>query len=132
MSINFTPHPATVLMCDYSTGFVPPEMVKRRLVIVLSASLAPEPYLVVPLSTTVPHKIRPHHVRLRRGRYAFLRGKGDVWVKCNLIAAVAPIRLDRLQYGPLWIAPTIDRADFDAVRVGVLHALGLGHLTSGR
>ena len=36
MPITFHPHPGTVLICDFFTGFQPPEMVKRRHVVVVS------------------------------------------------------------------------------------------------
>jgi mRNA interferase MazF len=134
MPIHFLPRQATVLICDFSTGFIPPEMVKRRPVIIISPRLHERrgPHLVVPLSNTRPDEILAHHVRLRAGRYSFLRPGVDSWVKCNLIAAVAPVRLDRLRQGRHWIAPMIDRADFEAVQLGVLHALALQHLTRVR
>ena len=54
MPIRFPPVPGQVLLCDYDTGFRPPEMVKKRLAVVVSPRL---PYrdglcTVVPLSTT--------------------------------------------------------------------------------
>lgn len=56
MPIRFPPVPGQVLVCNYDTGFKPPEMVKERLVVVVSPRL---PYrddlcTVVPLSTTPP------------------------------------------------------------------------------
>jgi len=131
MPITFAPHPGTVLMCDYGTGFVPPEMVKRRPVVVVSPTTGRRlgPYLVVPLSTTVPRVVELFHVRIPAGRYGFLRSPLDVWAKCDTLAAVAPARLDRLRADGRWSAPTIEIGDFHAIQRGVLHALGLGRLT---
>lgn len=36
MPIKFPVAPGTVLLCDYSTGFLPPEMVKLKPAIVVS------------------------------------------------------------------------------------------------
>jgi mRNA interferase MazF len=30
MPLKFHPEPGTILICDYTTGFIAPEMVKRR------------------------------------------------------------------------------------------------------
>jgi mRNA interferase MazF len=57
MPITFIPDAGDVLMCDFSTGFVPPEMVKTRRVIVLSPrnrARIPGTYIVVPISKTAP------------------------------------------------------------------------------
>ncbi len=57
MPITFVPDPGDVLMCDFTTGFQPPEMVKVRKVVVLSPrsrTAMPDTLLVVPLSKTAP------------------------------------------------------------------------------
>jgi uncharacterized protein YifN (PemK superfamily) len=130
MPITFAPRPGTVLMCDYRTGFVPPEMVKRRPVVVVApAWRGPHgPFLVVPLSTTAPRPVKLFHVRIPAGRYAFLSPSLDVWAKCDVLAAVAPARLGRLHWSGLR-APTIEPEDFRSIQRGVLHALGLSALT---
>lgn len=54
MSLRFPPKLGTIVICDYSTGFCPPEMVKHRLAIVVSPRLPHRDGLctVVPLSAT--------------------------------------------------------------------------------
>lgn len=74
MPITFSPKPGTVLLCDYDLGrtaHVPPDMTKRRPVVVVSPrsrhhfrSLI----LVVPLSTVAPAFADELSVRIRRGR----------------------------------------------------------------
>ena len=56
MPISFPVARSTILLCDYSTGFREPEMVKRRPVVVVSHRLPRRDGLctVVPLSTTPP------------------------------------------------------------------------------
>ena len=57
MAIRHPVPPGTVLLCDYSTGFREPEMVKRRLALVVSPRLPRRDGLctVVPLSESAPH-----------------------------------------------------------------------------
>ena len=43
MPITFHPSPGTVLICDFTTGFQPPEMVKRRHVVVVSHAAVTTP-----------------------------------------------------------------------------------------
>jgi mRNA interferase MazF len=66
MSVVVHPEPGTIVRLDLSEGFRPPEMVKRRPAIVLSPPLAGRQQLctVVPLSTTVPKLIGPHHLQI--------------------------------------------------------------------
>ncbi len=67
MPITFVPNAGDVLMCDFTTGFQPPEMVKVRKVVVLSArsrKTMPNTYLVVPLSKTVPAPPEGCHYRV--------------------------------------------------------------------
>jgi len=53
MPINFHPKRGTVPMCDYTTGFKAPEMVKRRQVVVVSPRYRRHTgfCIVVPLGT---------------------------------------------------------------------------------
>jgi len=63
--ISTHPKQGTILICDFS-GFIEPEMVKRRPVIVVSKPVASRPGLctVVTLSTTDPKVILPMHFKL--------------------------------------------------------------------
>ena len=128
MSLTFHPDPGTVLICDYSTGFVPPEMVKVRPVVVVSprrrtGQLA----TVVPISSSRPIPAEPWHYELPAGVYPPARG--PVWVKCDMLATVALSRLDRVRVrshgGTVYRTFQLDPKDLAAVMAGVKAALGL-------
>ncbi len=131
MPLRFHPRVGSILICDYSTGFVAPEMVKRRRVVVISRlRQRADLYTVVPLSTTAPVPVEPYHHRLSPGAYPGLPSSQDVWAKCDMLATVALSRLDRVKIGKRqYTVPEISPDDLAAIRRGVLHALNLGHLT---
>ena len=54
------------MTADYRQGFEPPEMVKRRLAVVVSKPIKARVGLctIVPLSTTAPEPPMPYHYRL--------------------------------------------------------------------
>jgi mRNA interferase MazF len=132
MPITFAPRPGTVLLCDYRTGFVPPEMVKRRPVVVVGPTVGRRyrPYLVVPFSTATPRVVEPFTVVIPAGRYAFFRSSLNVWAKCDMLTAVAPWRLDRLRDFGGGTPPMVQPSDLRAIQRGILYALGLPELTA--
>jgi uncharacterized protein YifN (PemK superfamily) len=96
MALTFHPGPGAIVICDFSEGFRPPEMVKIRPVIVISprrrtAQLA----TVVPLSSIAPQSVEPWHYRLPPGAYPPARG--DIWAKCDMVMTVGLGRLDRVK-----------------------------------
>ncbi len=116
-------------MCDYDLGrsvTVPPEMTKRRPVVVMSGRRRRivGPYLVVPLSTQAPRQPDRTHYRLPAGTYDFLARDADSWAKCELVTAVGSARLDRLLHRGAYVAPRVADADLRAIRLGVIYALG--------
>jgi uncharacterized protein YifN (PemK superfamily) len=64
MPLTYHPETGTILICDYNLGggFIEPEMVKRRPVVVISPRFRHRDWLctVVPLSTT--HQVQPKHI----------------------------------------------------------------------
>jgi uncharacterized protein YifN (PemK superfamily) len=128
MPLTFHPGPGTIVVCDYTTGFKPPEMVKIRPVVVISSRrrglhLA----TVVPLSSTAPQIVEPWHVPISAASYPIARG--PMWAKCDMIATVSMDRLDRVKvkvggvrsYQAFLASP----ADLAAILAGVRAALGL-------
>jgi mRNA interferase MazF len=97
VALNFHPAPGTIVICDFSTGFKPPEMVKARPVIVISPRRRTGGGLVtvVPLSSTPPAPVEPWHHRLQPGTYPPARGV--MWAKCDMVATVGLMRLDRVR-----------------------------------
>lgn len=139
------PKPGDVYVCNFS-GYVQPEMVKMRRVVVISPPNAGAPIaLVVPVSTTPPAHILPIHVRLPgEPLYRCFTGAPEVWVKADLISHVRFARLDRVRipvcdaHGiPVprkykYIATVrLSHEHLAAVRRAILHGLGLGRLAAG-
>jgi uncharacterized protein YifN (PemK superfamily) len=118
MSINFYPKPAQVLICNFETGFVPPEMVKLRRVVILSSYQLNKRGIctVVPLSTTTPNKINDFHFVIQAGKYKFLSMQKDIWVKADMITTISIARLDRICVGKNFLSPSINNDDFNEIR----------------
>lgn len=142
MAIEFPVSPRTILLCDYAKGgFVPPEMVKRRPVVVISPRLPHRDGLctVVPLSGSRPGHAVPYVVRVELSEpLPDPFGDRIFWAKCDMVGTVAFSRLDlfRTERGHdgrrRYIHPKMPPDVFGHLQDGILFALGLGHLTKGR
>ena len=91
--LKFQPKAGSVIYCDYK-GFVAPEMVKKRPVIVVSKHKHNSKLLaVVPISTTEPTEILDYHLEVD-SQFCSANLSGDKsWVKCDMFNVVS---LDRL------------------------------------
>lgn len=91
---HYFPHRGQILICDYSRGFVPPEMVKMRLAVVVSAANA-SGGLVLRLAP-FHHYARPSPGLARTATRQQVPGWGWHlrWAKCDMLAPVAFARLD--------------------------------------
>ena len=138
MPLLYHPAPGEIVYCDYGTGFIPPEMVKGRPVVIVSPRLRRRPGLisVVPLSTTDPDPIEAHHCRiiLQKSLPAPFDSP-SMWAKCDMVSAVSLNRLDRFKLprsggGPRkWTTGQVSADELKAVRAGVLCGLGFASLT---
>ena len=129
LMLPFQPKPGTLLMCDFDTGFMPPEMVKKRPVVVISPrrrrSRVPL-CTVVPLSSTAPNPVEPFHHRMNLQSLPVGFHAGESWAKCDMLYTVSLARLDRVKVGPRrYLAPQIRADDLAAIRRGVIIALWL-------
>jgi mRNA interferase MazF len=126
MPITFTPEPGMILMCDFRSGSVPPEMNKIRHVVVVSPRRRRRSgsCLVVPMSTVAPNPVEPYHHRIPADRYSFFKPRTDVWAKCDLVTHVSFVRLDRVFDAGRYASPSLSPEDFSAIRRGVWEALG--------
>lgn len=130
-TLPFHPSPGDILICDYSTGFKPPEMVKRRLCIVISPKLKRRDNLasVVPLSETAPEPPEAWHHKVELVSQSW--GDGPRWAACDMIATVCYSRLSRPHFRhPVTNTRLFERLflsadDLAAVRSKVAVALGL-------
>jgi mRNA interferase MazF len=126
MPIPFTPTPGMVLMCDFSSGSVPPEINKVRHVVVISPRRRRHTgsCTVVPFSTVAPNPVEPFHVRIPANTYGFLKKDTDVWVKGDLVAHVSFQRLDRVLENGRFTSPSLTNDDFAAIQIAVWEGLG--------
>jgi mRNA interferase MazF len=136
MPIQFPVPPGTLLLCDYNTGFMVPEMVKRRPAIVLSPRLPHRNNLctVAPLSTTAPER-EVEYVCKITPLMALPRpwDAPEMWVKADMLATVCFSRSDlfradgRDREGKrIFLKPRLPSEDMARVRHCVLRALGMG------
>ena len=138
MPISEHPEPGTILHCDFDRGFKAPEMVKPRLVVVLSPKIKARPGLctVVALSTKAPSPVMTYHCQLDiRPKLPHPWDSEGIWVKGDMIYAVGFHRLDLIRLSKdrsgkrVYRMDTLTSDQMKAVRTCVLRALGLSALT---
>ena len=130
--IKFHPKKGTVLSCDFSEGFQPPEMVKVRPVVVITPQLPGRPGLctVIPLSTVLPETIQAYHHKMNVDSLTPKLQKAECWAKCDMIYTVGLARLDRIrerdQQGKrVYLTSKVIAEDMAAIEAAVLNGLGL-------
>ncbi|AOH82916.1 hypothetical protein AWL63_01910 [Sphingomonas panacis] len=134
MSLPFHPKPGTIVVCDYSTGFREPEMVKRRLAVTISPKLKRRSDLVtiVPLSTTAPNPEEKWHHKLE----LLLPppwGDGPRWAKCDMLSTVGYARLNLphtrhpVTGSRQYVQVAISHDDVTAVLDAIRSALGIAY-----
>lgn len=137
MAIQFHPEQGTILICDFN-GFVMPEMVKRRPVVVVSPRLRRRDGLctIVPLSTTAPPEISPYHFKLHTTPPLPEPFNADYhWVKADMVYTVSHNRLilpfiKKDDGGKrIYDIRVIDKSDLIKIQQCLLHGLGLSSLT---
>ena len=139
MAIQFHPEQGTILLCDFK-GFIEPEMLKRRPVVVISPRLRHRGNLctVLPMSTTEPRKIEAYHYRLHTIPTLPAPYTSAVhWVKADMIYTVSFERLSLMTHGTkdahgrrIYDQRVIDKADLLKIQAAMLHGIGLTSLTS--
>jgi uncharacterized protein YifN (PemK superfamily) len=137
MGLMYYPKPGEILLCNYGTGFVAPEMTKLRPVVVISPRLRRRGELVgvVPLSTTEPDQLEDHHCVISLAKPLPAPFDSEMmWAKCDMLATVAKSRLDRFKSGRsggtrIYLSGQVDAEQLKALRAAVLCGLGLGSLT---
>lgn len=134
MPILFEPKAGTILLCDFSLGgFKPPEMVKRRPVVVISRRKRRATGLltVVPLSTSEPVPAFSHHCRIVLDHPLPGFAEQECWVKGDMLTTVAFHRLDmfRTDRGPggkrKYLTPRVSDEQFEQIMACVREVFGL-------
>jgi uncharacterized protein YifN (PemK superfamily) len=138
MTINFKPRVGQILVCDYGLypappdpqtahGRLPPEMIKKRLVVVLNAKHQ-HACVVVPLSTTqdVASVTRGFHVPIPAGTLPAINYWDDCdrWAKCDIIQMVSNLRLDRVMEQRGHAAACLPAATVTEIQRGVIKVIG--------
>jgi len=140
MGLKYPPVPGTVVFCDYATGFRQPEMVKKRLAVVVSPRL---PYrdglcTVVPLSTTPARSGIRYQCKVELPLSPPPPFEGTLkWAKCDMLATLAHNRMSLPRTGrdPVsdqrqYLKIVLPGDQMERIRVAILHALGLESLIS--
>lgn len=142
MALTFYPSPGLVLMCDFTTGFREPEMVKNRPVVVVSGRFQKTNHdnsicTVVPISTKPPRNPERWHRKLATDSIPPpLRADGEEsWAKCDMVVSVAFSRLNKVRTGRIngkrvfaehYVVPE----DLTAIQECLLYVLNMDHLIS--
>lgn len=133
MTLYRHPNPGDLLICDFTTGFRAPEMVKKRPVVILSPRPRRTTQLctVIPISTSVPNPVLAcHHCLSMESLPEVFRTK-DNWAKCDMLYTVSLDRLDRIKGGKdgngkrIYLTWRITDKDLAEIRAAVLYSLGL-------
>lgn len=122
--ITFQPKPGSVAYCDYR-GFIEPEMVKKRPIIVISKhNHNAKLLLVVPISSVEPRNKFEYHIEMDP-RFCQLHLSGmRSWVKCDMLNVISLGRLDLMrdkQSGQQYI-PDIGRELLKSINGSILLA----------
>ena len=133
MTVTIHPQPGTIVRVDLNEGFRPPEMCKRRPAIVLSPPIPGRGFMctIVPLSTSPPNPVLPHHMEL-----AFAPvlphpySEPRMWLKGDILLTVAFHRLRLLfsewnQGQRVYDVRVIEPEVLERVRICVRAGLGL-------
>ena len=136
MPIKFHPQYGSIVCVSFEPGFKAPEMVKRRLCIVLSRAMGGRDQLVtvVPLSTTRPTHVKPFHMPLTipfklPEKWSAI----ERWVKGDMIYSVGfhrveLLRLEKATTGRHYQTACLPDDDLRSVQRCVLHGLGMSSL----
>lgn len=133
MTVVIHPQPGTIVRVDLSEGFREPEIGKRRPAIVLSPPIPGRSMMcsIVPLSTTAPRRVLPHHTEITLDPpLPDPYGTPTMWVKGDIVLTIAFHRL-RLLFSKweggqrVYDVRVLDADTFERVKECVRHGLGL-------
>lgn len=136
MALLYYPTPGEILLCDYGSNVIAPEMAKRRPVVIVTPRLRRRGELVgvVPLSTTDPEEVMDFHCRVELERPLPPPFQSPaMWAKCDMFSVISRSRLDRFRAGRgekrIFVAGKVSADQLQAIKAAMLCGLGLGSLT---
>ena len=139
MALTFQPRVGQVIICDYGDhitppnpdGHMPPEMRKRRLVVVMNS----KHYggcVVVPLSAThSEHETRKgYHIEISEADMPDIVcfPKTTRWAKCNMVQMASKDRLDRAQSSRGSKFVYLDPRIVEQIQRGIIKVIGANSL----
>ena len=122
MPLKFQPKAGSVVICDFH-GFVTPEMVKKRPVVIIAKHKHNSQLVtVVPLSTTQPKPVAPYHHKLKENPLPDKPKDLATWAKCDMVVTVSLARLDRYKVARReYVVPVVSAEELAAIR----HCVGI-------
>ncbi len=134
--LKYAPEIGTIVICDFR-GMEVPEMTKRRPCVVLGPRFRSRQQLctLVPFSTSKPKKIESYHFKLSFEDPLPEPYSSPVqWVKCDMVYTLA---INRMRLPLISSAGSkreydirvISKSNMDAIKLCVLHGIGINHLT---
>ena len=142
MPLKFHPRPGQLLMCKFEPGFLKPEMVKTRPVVVISPSIQGRAGLVtvVPLSTRAPNPVSDYHMLLPKAvlpKIGLFQNAAENWVKGDMVYTVGFHRLDLIELSirgadgkRKYFDQRLSRETMRDIYTCVLHGMGFGSLAN--
>jgi len=125
LPLYYHPNQGDILLCDFTRGFVAPEMLKVRKVIVISPRSTHGRKLctVIPISSTAPDIEQDWHYLLRTNPLP-TDGYKQLWAKCDMLYTVSFERLDKLhrktrRSNREYFVPRLDAEDLQGVIAAV-------------
>jgi uncharacterized protein YifN (PemK superfamily) len=138
MALSYYPSIGEIVLCDYR-GFIEPEMIKTRPVVVVSPRLRRRGNLigVVPLSNTAPKPAEAYHCLIQLDNPLPAPFDNPImWAKCDMYSVVAMQRLDRFKEAKQrhggarqWRVGKANTLQIAALKKGILCGLGFDSLT---
>jgi len=136
--ITIAPALGAILKCHFD-GFVSPEMLKSRPVLVIAPPIKQRPKLctIIPLSTTIPDPEMPYHLEIAMPTPLLPApfDSSSAWVKADMLYAVSFNRLERFYHhtgkSKKYIIPVIKADLMKEIQRRVLRGLGLRFLEKG-
>jgi uncharacterized protein YifN (PemK superfamily) len=128
MPITFAPDPGQILMCDFTNGFMRPEMQKIRHCVVVSPKKHTGTCLVVPLSLDPPDIIENWHYCFPHNAYLCMAQDIDIWAKGDMLTHAAFARLNRPKENHVEVRRILQTPHLKEILKAVAHAINCSHI----